>query len=122
MGYKHRHCRKPDIVLRSDPETLEPALEGAPLPVLLKKRKYTLFSEGSLLEVKKCHRQLKVKGSVTNGKFFVTIQKGEEEPRVFEFENSDFSLVEKVKKGDKIFLGYEGTGTVVDMKAKVVKY
>ena len=116
------HC-KPDIVLRSDTEVLTPTTEfPSALPMLKESCDYILFSEGVVLQTLKKCRKLVVKGSVTNGKLIITVQTGEETPRIFEFENeSDFTLIENLKKGDKIVFSYLGTSTVINIKAKIVK-
>jgi len=114
----HHKChQKTDICLKSD-TTLQPPTETAqPLVMLLKTCEYVL-STSALETLKKC-RQLKVKGSVTLGKVIIIIEG--ETIKTFEFVNDSFTLIEDLKRGDKIVFLYEGDETVVDMKAEIVK-
>ena len=111
-------CHKPDICLKSDQSLQLPAETLQPLPMLLKKCEYVLLT--SVVETLKKDRQLKVKGSVSNGKIRIVIEG--ETIRYVEFENkSSFTLLEDLNKGDKIVFLYQGNETLVDIKAKVVK-
>ena len=120
MGH-HRCYEKRDILLNSDPSVQPPAETAQPLPMLLKTCEYVLST--SVVETLKKCRQLKVKGSVTSGKVLIAIEG--ETIKSFEFVSDmvkeSFTLVEDLKRGDKIGFAYEGNGTVVDMKAEIVK-
>ena len=116
MGH-HRCYEKRDILLNSDPSVQPLAETAQPLPMLLKTREYVLST--SVVETLEKCRQLKVKGSVTSGKVLIAIEG--ETIKSFEFVNESFTLVEDLKRGDKIVFAYEGNGTVVDMKAEIVK-
>ena len=121
--------RKPDIVvtadLRPDPTDL------TPLPLTQETCEYILNTlggfrcnefEGPQLIIKKKHRQLKVKGSVA-GQVEITIQTGEETPRVFGFTDEDnFEVEADLVKGDKITFRYgAGSNSTIKLKALVVK-
>ena len=116
MGH-HRCYEKTDICLKSDPSVQPPTETEQPLPMLLKTCEYVLST--SVVETLKKCRQLKVKGSVASGKVVVVIE-GETIKR-FEFVDDSFTLVEDLKKGDKIVFLYQGEGAIVDMKAEIVK-
>ena len=86
--------------------------------MLLKTCKYVLST--SVVETRKKCRQLKVSGSITDGKVIIVVEG--ETIKTFEFVNeTSFSLVEDLKKNDKIVFLYQGEGTVIDMKAEIVK-
>jgi len=118
----HNKChQKTDICLKSD-TTLQPPTETAqPLVMLLKTCEYVLST--SVVETLKKCRQLKVKGKVTSGKVIIIIEG--KTIKTFEFVSDMgeeyFTLVEDLKKGDKIIFLYEGNETFVDMKVKIVK-
>lgn len=117
-----RHCNQPDLVLYSVAEVLPTSTELISLPVVEKTTKYSITSQGVQVVTHKKYRVLKVRGSVTNGKLVVSVQTGEETPRTFTFENeSDFTLVDDLLKGDKIVFLYSGTGTLIDVKIQIVK-
>ena len=117
MG-NYKHCETPDIQLKSDSSVQPVTQTSQPLPMLLKTCEYVLST--NVVETLKRCRQLKAKGSVSNGKVIIVIEG--ETIRTFEFVNQmSFTLVEDLKKGDKIVFLYQGDGTVVDMKVKVVK-
>ena len=110
-----------DIVLTSEGGVLADAPE---VPVALPMRNVTceyslLMNDFVLTTLKNC-RQFRVRGSVTNGKLIISIQTGTDTPRIFEFENvPDFSLTEDLLKNDKITFSYVGTGTTIDIRAKI---
>ena len=122
--------RKPDIVLTANLERPE-STDLTPLPLTQETCEYILNTlggfrcnefEGPQLIIKKKHRQLKVKGSV-RGQVEITIQKGEETPRVFGFvDDDDFELEVDLVKGDKITFRYgAGSNSTIKLKALVVK-
>ena len=111
-----------DIVLTSEAGVLPDTSVPASLPMRNVTCEYSLLMNDFVLTTLKNYRQLRVKGSVTNGKLIVSIQTGTDTPRLFEFENvPEFSLTEDLLKNDKIVFSYVGTGTVIDIKAKIEK-
>lgn len=127
---RQKKHRKPDIVLTANLERPEPT-DLTPLPLTQETCDYTLNTlggfrcdefEGPQLIIKKNHRQLKVKGSV-RGQVEITIQKGEETPRVFGFtDDDDFELEVDLVKADKITFRYgAGSDGSIKLKAKIVK-
>ena len=115
----HYKCHKqPDIELKSDTSVQPIAETPQPLPMILKNCEYILST--SVVETRKKCRQLKVEGSVTNGKAIIVIEG--ETLREFEFQNTpQFSLTEDLKKGDKVVFLYEGEAAIINMKAEIVK-
>jgi hypothetical protein len=120
---------KPDIVLKANLVRPEP-VDLAPLPLTQETCKYILNTLGEfpvfpvktsqLITKKKC-RQLKVEGSVS-GKVVITVQTGEETPRVFTFIDTAINLSEDLVKGDKILFEYgAGENTTINLKALIVK-
>ena len=111
-----------DIVLTSEPGVLADTSVPASLPMRNVICEYSLLMNNFVLTTLKNCRQLRVKGSVTNGKLIVSIQTGTDTPRLFEFENvPEFSLTEDLLKNDKIVFSYVGTGTTIDIKAIIEK-
>ena len=129
----HRNCgNKADIVLTANLERPEStAGELVPLPLTQDTCEYTLntlggfgcneFAGPQLIIKNKC-RKLKVEGTVTGGQVVITVQTGEETPRVFSFVDTEFELNEDLVKGDKITFQYESDiDTIIQLKALVVK-
>ena len=116
MGH-HACYEKRDIILKSDPSVQPDVETDQPLPMLLKTCEYVLST--SVVETLKKHRQLKVKGTVTSGKVLIGIEG--ETIKSFEFVNDSFTLLEDLNRGDKIVFLYQGNGTIIDMKAEIVK-
>ena len=111
-----------DIVLTSEAGVLADTSVPASLPMRNVVCEYSLLMNDFVLTTLKNCRQLRVKGSVTNGKLIISIQTGTDTPRLFEFENvPEFSLTEDLLKNDKIVFSYVGTDTVIDIKAKIEK-
>ena len=110
-----------DIVLTSEGGVLADAPEvPVTLPMRIVSCEYSLLMNDFVLTTLKNCRQLRVKGSVTNGKLIISIQTGTDTPRIFEFENvPEFSLTEDLLKNDKVSFSYIGTDTVIDIKAKI---
>ena len=110
-----------DIVLTSEDGVLADAPEvPVPLPMRNVTCDYSLLMNDFVLTTLKNCRQLRVRGSVTNGKLIVSIQTGTDTPRLLEFENvPEFSLTEDLLKNDKITFSYVGTGTTIDIRAKI---
>lgn len=129
--HRHKHKRKPDIVLRPTDEAERVQEEPYPLPMIVKNCKWELvggFSSpqgnpGLVLTTLKKNRELVVKVKVaTNIKVELSIQTGTETPRIISFEDvEDVKFVEELKKGDTIvfFQTYNGE-TPVELDFKVL--
>jgi hypothetical protein len=127
---QRRKCEKSDIILTADIERPEPT-DLSPLPLKHETCEYILntlggfqcdeFSQPQLI-VKKKNRQLKVEGSV-KGKVVITVQTGEETPRVFTFiDDANFTLTVDLLPGDKILFQYgAGRDSTIKLKALIVK-